>query len=349
VERAPTLYRYRHARGGAPDQPTVEGILARVLLEPYGSGVKAHEHTMPGPRAERLGLLQATHTQFSPILAIYFDPERRVRLTPIGDAVVRWARDEDGLRHELEPIEADTELLAELSSQTLFIADGHHRYETGLAYRQAVREGAGRRDAAAGTLRSDWIMAVLVNAAAAPMEILPTHRLLRQVEPERLANLVRDPGPMWDAVPVAPNTLSTRLAELDDSQAPVFGLIRPGDDGWLLVGDPDAVADRMRREPLSDASRLLDLAVLHTAILEDRLGIDPEMVASGQALAYTRSEADARAAVTRGEAQAAILVRPTRLSQLAAVANAGEVMPQKSTYFYPKLLTGMLFNPLEET
>jgi uncharacterized protein (DUF1015 family) len=128
----------------------------------------------------------------------------------------------------------------------------------------------------------------------------------------------------------------------------VFGLLLPGGEGWLLVGDPDAVAERMRREPGSEAVRGLDLAVLHAAILGDRLGIDAEAVAAGERLAYTRSEADARSAVERGDARAAVLVRPTRLDQLAEVASTGDVMPQKSTYFYPKLLTGLVFNPLED-
>jgi uncharacterized protein (DUF1015 family) len=104
----------------------------------------------------------------------------------------------------------------------------------------------------------------------------------------------------------------------------------------------------MRRETMSEAVRRLDLAILHTAILDDRLGIDPAAVADGGALAYTRSAADAIRAVASGEASAAILVRPTRLEQLAAVAGAGDVMPQKSTYFYPKLLTGLVFYPLED-
>jgi uncharacterized protein (DUF1015 family) len=98
---------------------------------------------------------------------------------------------------------------------------------------------------------------------------------------------------------------------------------------------------------MSAAVRGLDLAILHAAILDDRLGIDAASVATGDRLAYTRSQADAIRAVASGEAKAAILVRPTRLEQLAAVASAGDVMPQKSTYFYPKLLTGLVFYPLE--
>ena len=108
------------------------------------------------------------------------------------------------------------------------------------------------------------------------------------------------------------------------------------------------MAERMARERVSTAVARLDLAVLHAALLNDLLGISAADVAAGDRLAYTRSEDEARDAVERGEAQAAILVRPTRLEELAAVAGAGDVMPQKSTYFYPKLLTGMVFNPLED-
>ena len=104
----------------------------------------------------------------------------------------------------------------------------------------------------------------------------------------------------------------------------------------------------MRREPMSAAVRRLDLAILHAAVFDDRLGIHAASIATGDALAYTRSEADAIRAVASGEAKAAILVRPTRLEQLAEVASAGDVMPQKSTYFYPKLLTGLVFYPLED-
>jgi len=109
-----------------------------------------------------------------------------------------------------------------------------------------------------------------------------------------------------------------------------------------------AADDRMRREPMSAAVRRLDLAILHTAILGDRLGIDAAAIAAGGPLAYTRSEADAIRAVASGDAKAAILVRPTRLEQLAAVASAGEVMPQKFDVLHPKLLTGLVFYPLED-
>jgi uncharacterized protein (DUF1015 family) len=229
----------------------------------------------------------------------------------------------------------------------VYIADGHHRYETALAYQAEIRSDSRWADAPAGSLAVDWMMVVLVNAELEELEIQPTHRLLLEVDADALRGLL-DPDPLWQAIPVAPEEVSDRLDELRDAEPPVFGLVLPGDEAWLLVGDADAVADRMRRERTSTASRRLDLAVLHAAILSDRLGIDADAVAVGNRLAYTRSEAEARDAVARGEASAAILVRPTRLDQLAEVAGVGDVMPQKSTYFYPKLLTGFVLNPLED-
>jgi len=344
----PSAYYYRYARPAAPEEPAVQGVAVRLRLEPFGGGMRAHEHTMAGPKADRLALLTATRTQLSPILAIYFDRSTRydhVMGRPWAD---EWrARDGDGLLHSLAALEPDERLLSYLSKQQLYLADGHHRYETALAYQAAVRAAPAHAGAAPGSLAADWIMVVLVNAEREELEIQATHRLVRNADDEALRSLVRGADPTWQAIPVAPAELAGRLEQLATAEQPVFGLVLPGDEGFLLVGDPLAAGERMRREPMSAAVRGLDLAILQAAILGDRLGIDPAAIATGDALAYTRSEADAIRAVASGEAKAAILVRPTRLEQLAAVASAGDVMPQKSTYFYPKLLTGLVFYPLE--
>jgi uncharacterized protein (DUF1015 family) len=345
---AGSVYYYRHGRPSAPDEPVVQGVLARLRLQPFGSGVRAHEHTLAGPKAERLALLRATHTQLSPILAIYFDRSARYDHIMGRPWTDEWrARDGDGLLHSLAAVEPDERLLSHLSRQQLFVADGHHRYETALAYQAELRADPRFADAEPGSLAADWIMVVLVNAEREELQIMATHRLILEADPEALRSLVRDAGPIWQSIPVAPSELAARLAELATTEQPVFGLVLPGDEGYLLIGDADAADDRMRRERMSSAVRRLDLAILHAAILGDRLGIDPSAVATGAALAYTRSEADAIHAVASGEAKAAMLVRPTRLEQLAAVATAGDAMPQKSTYFYPKLLTGLVFYPLE--
>ncbi|HEX2194207.1 MAG TPA: DUF1015 domain-containing protein [Candidatus Limnocylindria bacterium] len=343
-----SVYYYSHATRQNPDEPTVQGVLARVLLEPFGGDVRAHEHTMPGPKADRLALLMATRTQLSPILAVYFDRSDRYRHVMSRAWGDEWrARDDDGLLHAVAAVEPDDRLLNYLGRQRMFIADGHHRYETALAYQAEVRSDPRWADAEPGSLAADWIMVVLVNAELEELEILATHRLVVRADAAALSALA-DGDPMFRATPVEAASLSARLEELREAHRPVFGLVLPGDQAWLLEADADALAERMRRERTSTAVRRLDLAALHAAILGDRLGIDAEAVAAGDRLAYTRNEADARAAVSRGEASAAFLVRPTPLEQLAEVASVGDVMPQKSTYFYPKLLTGFVFNPLED-
>ena len=341
-------YYYRHATASGPDLPTVEGVVVRVLLEPWGDGIRPHEHTMPGPKADRLALLHATRTQLSPILAVYFDRSERYRHVMGRAWSDEWrARDDDGLIHQLAAIEPDERLLGYLGRQTLYIADGHHRYETALAYQAAVRADARWAGAAPGELASDWIMMMVVNAELIELEIRPTHRVLLDADADALRALTTDDA-LFTSIPVAPEALGPALEERRFGEEPVFGLVLPDGDGYLLVGDPDGLADRLRRDRMSDAVRALDLAALHAVVLGDRLGISEADVAAGRRLAYTRDEADARERVASGEASAAILVRPTRLDQLAEVATAGDVMPQKSTYFYPKLLTGMVFNPLED-
>jgi len=342
-------YYYRHGTAPAPDELTVEGIVVRVQLEPWGDGVRPHEHTMPGPKADRLALLHATGTQLSPILAVYFDRSERYHHVMGRAWADEWrARDGDGILHQLTAIESDERLIGYLAKQTLFIADGHHRYETALAYRAEVRADPRWSDAPPGSLAADWIMMMLVNAELAELEIRPTHRLLLDADAEALRALVAGDDPLFEAVPMAPGDLAPALDERRHEETPVFGLVLPDDDGHLLVGDPDGLADRLRRERMSAAVRALDLTALHVAVLGDRLGITEDDVAAGTRLAYTRDEVDARERVARGEAAAAILVRPTPLEQLAEVASAGDVMPQKSTYFYPKLLTGMVFNPVSD-
>ena len=209
-----------------------------------------------------------------------------------------------------------------------------------------MRADARFAGAAAGELAADWIMMQVVNAELSELEIRPTHRLILDADADALGTLASDPD--FFASPMPPDALADALDERRHEPAPTFGVVLPAGKGWLLVGDSAALAARLRLEPMSAAVQRLDLAALHVALLRDRLGITDDDVAAGNRLAYTRDAAEAIDRVARGDAAAALLVRPTRIDQMADVANAGDVMPQKSTYFYPKLLTGMVFNPLEE-
>src|SRR5919106_1861350 len=195
----PVLYAYRYASPDRPDQPSVAAVLARVLLEPWGGGIRPHEHTMPGPKQDRLALLRATRTQLSPILACYFDGSERYGQVMDLAWTDEWrARDGDGLLHAVAAVEPDEELIGFLAAQTLYVADGHHRYETALAYRDEIRSDPRLADAQPGTLAADWIMVALVNAQLEALEIRPTHRLLLDISPEVLARLA-DGSPVLEA------------------------------------------------------------------------------------------------------------------------------------------------------
>src|SRR5438477_12102562 len=234
----PALYYYRHARREAPDDPSVAGVLARVLLEPFGGGVRAHEHTMAGPKADRLGLLDATHTQLSPIMAIYLDGSPRYRNLMSRGWTDEWrARDADGLLHSLAAVEPDDHLTGYLSRQQLFIADGHHRYETALTYQAQVRADPGLGGATPGALPPDWVMMVLVNAQLERLEIRATHRLIRGVDETALQGLISQPGPLFQALPVAPEELADRLRLLRDAEEPAFGVFTRNGGSYLLIGD----------------------------------------------------------------------------------------------------------------
>lgn len=347
--REPMAYYYRHATAADPDDLRVEGIVARVALQPWGEGIRPHEHTMPGPKADRLGLLRATHTQFSPILAVYFDRSERYHHVMARAWTDEWrARDDEGLLHQLAAFEPDDRVLNHLARQELLVADGHHRYETALAYQAEVRGDARWSGAPAGSLAADWVMMLLVNAEMVELDILPTHRLLLDADVGALRRLVANDDPLWRAEPMAPDAVAAALDAHRFDPAPAFGLVMGGGQAALMIADAAGMDERLRREPMSAAVRGLDLSAIHATVLSDRLGITDVDLTAGERVAYTRDETDARERVARGAAAAAILVRPTRLDQVAGVARAGDVMPQKSTYFHPKLLTGMVFNPLED-
>ena len=206
-------------------------------------------------------------------------------------------------------IDDDKGVAPYLSRQKLLVADGHHRYETALAYRAEVRPPPTPAAAAPGALAADWMMAVLVNAARERLEIRPTHRLLRKVDADRLRPMLLGPDPLFQAVPVAPRRSGRgwTTCAMPRSRYSAWSC-RTARAGWSSVTPMPPRTGW--REPGSAPARRLDLALLHAALLGDRLGITEADVTAGETLLYTRSEADARGRVARGEAAAAILVRP---------------------------------------
>jgi len=326
-------------------------LLGRVRLEPWDAGVVLpHEHTLAKPKSDRLRLLRACAANLSPVMALYEDAER-ILAVQLDELVKRApevsfvddAGEEHGLVRVLEPqlIEYITTFFADRS---LFIADGHHRYETALAYRDELdtaRKGLGPNDPA------NFVLMALVALDDPGLVVLPTHRLIHQLAEAALSRLGERLTKVFSVELMDPAASVPELLEwLAEAgrTAPSFMLILP-ESTFLLSLRPEGAA-RMKSTGRSDAWQRLDVAILHTLVLGAELGLSEADVASGDYVSYTRDAHAAMHAVRTGEARCAVLLNPTPVTALRDVSLSGERMPQKSTYFYPKLITGLVLNPL---
>ncbi|MBI3977691.1 MAG: DUF1015 domain-containing protein [Chloroflexi bacterium] len=349
------LYVYEqtfHHRGQILTRRT---IFAAVRLEDWQRRVVLpHERTMAAPKADRLRLLEATGVQLSPIYGLFEDPGHAVhrafdrvalRQPPALDFV--WSGDERQRLWVVTDRSVIGAFSAALSDRQIVIADGHHRYETALRYRDRRRlDGGGDADAP-----WNFILMGLTAVDDPGVVVLPTHRLvggtpLPADELERgLAHwfdleswLLAAEDPLADI-----HRLLDALAGLG-RELHVFGLCERGERLSLArLRDPD-VMDDMAGPGRSDAWKHLDVSIAQTLILQGALGMSPG--AEGR-LTYTRDEEVALSELRAGRAWLAIFLNPTRVDQVVAVARAGDVMPEKSTYFHPKLLTGLVFYPLD--
>jgi uncharacterized protein (DUF1015 family) len=344
AEPAPALYRYeqRFTHDGREYRRTA--VIGRVRLEPLERGlIRPHEYTMARPKEDRLALLRATRANISPIYALLNDASHRfmraLHEARGGEATI--GRDILGQDHQIEAItdrDAIAALRDSLAGEPLYIADGHHRYETALAY-QAERPD----DPSAG-----WIMMAISAADDPGLLILPIHRVVR---PRRaLADLqaglravfdLEDGGSLDDAAAVR-RVQSSLHASRSGLTLAALG-VQPGQITVLRLRDRSAVEAQMPADR-APAWKALAVNVLQFGILEPLLGIDAETLQAGEHVEFTEDAAEAAAAVREGRAPYAFLVPATRADEIIAVANAGDRMPQKSTYFYPKLGTGLVLN-----
>jgi uncharacterized protein (DUF1015 family) len=323
----------------APDgsRLTRRGFLARVRLAPYGEGIRPHERTQPGPKEDRLRLTRATRHNLSPIFALHPGNAWR-HLEPVlgGDP---WGEvtDADGTTHRVwrvgDPAVHEA-IASELERGELLIADGHHRYETSLAYQREVGAGG----------PADYVLMALVSLEDPGLTVFPTHRLI--------SGLADDPAKQ--------RTLGSGLRELFDAEeVPIDQLDPEGSDGVGVYGFIDSHHNQAFRLRLRDAAHLdealadhsgayrnLDAAILEELVLKGILGMSTDDIAAKRGIGYTPSIDEAVAKLSAGDYQAAFLLRATPVDQVRAVAAEGETMPPKSTYFFPKLLTGIVFNPL---
>ncbi len=348
------------------------GFLARLKLEPFGpeSGVRPHERTMSGPKEDRYRLLRATGTNLSPVVMLHEGGAGQT--SALLDGLTRRPPDReatagDGVRHRVwtsagpaphddesgrevvapEGAVADVAALLELAgSRPLTIADGHHRYETALRY----REQRGQNRACASDPAWDYVMALLYSIEDAPT-VLPTHRVVK--DGTAGAALLAATAGLFEAdrLSGADELLARMAADAPDPRT-ASGERGSGRIG-LWSGGVAAILharldvfDGLVDTSASPAARWLDVNLLALA-LERLMGVDVAALAAGGRLLYTKEAGEAVSLVTRGEAASAFLLDPAPVAAVTRVAAAGEVMPQKSTYFHPKAPTGLLFGPLE--
>lgn len=352
----PSVYVYEQTYRvpGTQVERTQRGFFARLRLEALGpgGGVLPHERTMTGPKEDRYKLLRATGVNTSPVVGLFEDGSGttggRLAAATAGPAEIDVI-DDDGVRHRLWSVPADGEgaqadlaaaLIAAASAGPVTIADGHHRYETALRYRDERRMTRSCEEDPA----FDYLLMLFLESTAEELTVLPTHRLVSGLG-EAAATLVERSDALFEVEPVASaDELAARFEAV--------GLARGGEGRfglWTRTGGAVLRARRAALGPLlqsgGEALRALDVSLLGAA-LEHLAGIDAVALAAG-AVTYTKSATEAIAAVDAGAADAAFLLEGTPVASIAAVARDGDVMPQKSTYFYPKALTGLLINPHE--
>ncbi|GAC1484373.1 MAG: DUF1015 domain-containing protein [Candidatus Dormibacteria bacterium] len=318
------------------------GILGVVELEPFGAGILAHERTHARAKADRLSLTRAVGANLSPVFALYQDPGHAVPrlLEPVLSQEPRLSITLDGNEeHRIWSLPDDEHFarLAEvLRASRLYMADGHHRYETALNYRnrQRLEHPDATPDAA-----FNFVLMLLVDADDPGLLILPTHRLLKDLDgfngPDLLVRLSQSHAVSRHA------DRSALLAAMQEGGEHRVGVALP--DGSMATVDLASPADR------ADPVARLDVTLLHKDILEKQLGLEEKILDEERYLTYSRDQEYVLHMVEAGQAQAAFLLRPPAVSDVLAVAEAGRVMPQKSTYFYPKPLSGIVFNPLDSS
>jgi len=351
-DAADTIYAYVQDFEVASKKSQRLSFVALAKLEELGKGVKPHEHTLEGPKIDRLNLRRATRASFGLIFMLYQDSQnvadKIIQKTAEQKPLIDFTDDQD-VRHRLFAVTGANDISTiekMMSTRTCIIADGHHRYETALNYYKETGDPA-----------AQYVLTAFVNANQKGLLILATHRLIQNVKgfsgKKLLANLQKDFDLTTFAFDGDKTKQFAKKKMLDkmkadfDADKNAFG-IYTGDGAFYVavLKDKrlmDAVVPKM-----SDHWKSLDVAVLHKLIIEKHLGIDEQGLAEGGNIEYVKDTGeaidDSINQVDKGAKQAAFFVNPTKMKQIELVTAAGERMPQKSTFFFPKVYTGLVIN-----
>jgi uncharacterized protein (DUF1015 family) len=357
-DREPVFYIYEMEYRFGEAVKKLRGFICLVRIEDYDSGVvKPHETTLSGPKTDRLNLLRACKASFSQIFSLFSDPQgkvsevlAKVRTRPelevrSSDSVVHrtWSLND---RNDIETI------VREMADQQIFIADGHHRYDTALNYRNERRAAAGSFSGEEGY---NYVAMFLAPMEDPGLTILPAHRALFNLanfDPRRFEddlncyfNIERIDFDRKSEAKDLRTVLDTMAHRAD--RAHVFGMRVKGERSYYLLtlrneADMDALLPAK-----SPAYRRLDVSILHHLIIDKLLGIKMETHKLGLNIEYIKDAEEADKRVHDGAVELVFFMNPTKVREVKEVAAAGERMPQKATYFYPKLLTGLVMNKFE--
>jgi uncharacterized protein (DUF1015 family) len=358
----PTVYAYSqdYAAPGTNTRRVRRGFIALGRVEDYAAEIVfRHERTLTAPKADRLELLRHTHAQTGLLFMLYDEPSKQIdsmlEMISRTPATVEL-KDEYGVIHQLWTITdagSIRRIAAAMAAQKLIIADGHHRYETALAFRDECRARASEANPDAPY---EFAMMALFNTHSSGLTILPTHRVIRNVANFDFAKFRAQASRYFDWYGYPFYSQEERAGAYEDFLRDLerqrvrhaIGVYGGGGAFYLFVLKRNTDFAQVLPD-VSEAQRELDVVLLHRLLIEKCLGITAEAVTGEQHISYERDMSAAIAAVDGGEAQVAFLLNAVRVRQVAEIALGGDVLPQKSTDFYPKLLSGLVIYRIEDS
>lgn len=357
-DEKPSIYYYKQTytlKTGKTQ--TRKGFIALARLVDFGKGVHPHEKTLSGPKADRLRLMQAADANMSCIFSLYSEPS--LGINKALDAAINGVsadidvKDDDGIANTLWRVSDPASVKAvtdALKDKSLFIADGHHRYETALNYRNQMRD---KNPNHTGNEPYNFVLMYFSNMDDEGMTIWPTHRVVHSLNNfDETAFLDRcaeyfdiEKFSFTEADEQSRRKSFLERLEKAGKDSVAIGLnMRAKDAYYVLTLKNAGIMDMVFGDRIPDVFKALDVTVLHSLVLSMILGITQEAQEKQQNLVYVKSYEEALSACRKDANQIAFLLNPTRIEQVKSVALAGFVMPQKSTYFYPKLLSGLVLN-----
>lgn len=335
------------------------GVISRVVLEPFEKGVVLpHEKTFSRVKSERLELMKSCHTNYSPIFSLYSDPRQMVlntlRQSCSGMAPDMTFVDTQGHRHQLwriTDVSVHQRISDFMNGKSLFIADGHHRYETALNYRQLI---AARTPGFSPEHPANFVMMYLCGMEDPGVVILPAHRMVKGISQEKMGAFLTaakdcfDIGLFSTESGINPGVAAEKedgIVDAGSSRTQIGVVMKNHPKGYLLTLKP-GVMQRMFGREMSEQMLELDVTVLTRLILMELLGLNHGQLDDESIMSYSSKTDVAVEAVRAGDCDAAFILNSTRMDQVKRIAEAGEIMPRKSTYFYPKVITGQVINRL---